>query len=85
MLVEVALVLGHDRDCVALVDDEDPVEEFAADAASAACAGIVLILFLRQKHDHPRTAMITRDRRTSTTAGHKSCSQTRAHRGQAAR
>jgi hypothetical protein len=33
MVVEVALVLGHDRDCVALVDDEDPVEEFAADAA----------------------------------------------------
>ena len=33
MVVEVALVLGHDRDCVALVDDEDPIEEFAADAA----------------------------------------------------
>jgi hypothetical protein len=31
VVVEVALVLGRDRGCVALVDDEDPVEKFVSD------------------------------------------------------
>jgi hypothetical protein len=35
VLVEIVLVFGQDRCRVVLVDDEGPVEEFAADAADA--------------------------------------------------
>ncbi|MDT7718144.1 MAG: hypothetical protein QOH09_4136 [Pseudonocardiales bacterium] len=33
VVVEVVFVFGQHCSCVALVDDEDPVEEFSADAA----------------------------------------------------